>query len=375
MKIVILLSRIDQTGMTTNTLDLVSGLIKENQDVYLITGGVIEDNNPRLDSIYEEFKRLGTFIRVFKTPKGSRITRTVTSLLSVLRIMSYIIKIKPNVIHAESPYMSFIPWLMRKKFVSTLHVNDFIKSFKYKNASHLIAISKETKQYAIDLFGYKKENITIVNHGVSKSFSISMSEVEKNNFKQKNNIPLNKLLIGFVGSIEKRKGHDLLLKAVESLDRILKDKIHVIFLGSSKDNTTRPWLDNLIESTNTTSLVSCFDYQDPKPFYNIFDIFVLPSRLEGFGLVVIEAMMSKSCAIRSDTEGAYDQINHGEDGFIFKNNDYQSLAALLKLNIEDENLRLKIARKGQEKALKKFSIEAMTKQTINVYKKLASVPH
>ena len=266
--------------------------------------------------------------------------------------------------------MSFIPWLMRKKFVSTLHVNDFVKSFKYKNATHLIAISRETRDYAMELFGYKKEDITTVNHGVSEDFAITMSDKEKNAFKLANNIPLNKVIIGFVGSIEKRKGHDLLLQAVESLDPILKSKIHVVFLGSSKHNTTRPWLDNLIDTTKTGDIVTCFDYQDPKPFYGIYDIFVLPSRLEGFPLVIIEAMMSECCVIRSNVQGAYDQINHGEDGFLFENNDSKQLAELLKITIEDEPRRLEIAKKGKEKALDKFTIEAMSKGTINVYKKI-----
>lgn len=370
MKILILLSRIDQTGVTTNTFDLVSGLINANHDVYLVTGGPIEKNNPRLDRIYADFKQIGTHIIRFNLPNGNKISRGITSILSVSRIMYYILKINPDAIHAQSPYMSFIPWILRRKFVSTLHVNDFVKSFKYKNATHLIAISKETKEYAIELFGYKDTDITIVNHGVSKSFATTMTNDEKTEFKQKNNIPLNKILIGFVGSIELRKGHDLLLKAVESLDKAIKNKIHVIFLGSSKDNQTRPWLDNLIETTNTGNLVTCFDYQNPIPFYNIYDVFVLPSRLEGFPLVIIEAMMSECCVIRSNVQGAYDQINHGEDGFIFENNNYKQLAELLETVIENEPLRLQIAKKGKEKALKKFTIEEMTNGTLSVYEKI-----
>ncbi|MDO7171358.1 glycosyltransferase family 4 protein [Mariniflexile sp. AS56] len=370
MKILILLSRIDQTGVTTNTLDLVSGLIKESNDVYLVTGGPIECNNPRLDAIYDNFKKIGTKVNQFSIPKGNSVQRLNTSFLSILKIMYYILKIKPDVIHAQSPYMSFIPWLMHKKFVSTLHVNDFVKSFKYKNATHLIAISRETRDYAMDLFKYKNEDITIVNHGVSEAFAINMSLEEKNAFKLANNIPLDKVIIGFVGSIEKRKGHDLLLQAVESLDASIKDKIHIIFLGSSKHNNTRPWLDNLIQITNTKDSVTCFDYQDPKKFYDIFDIFVLPSRLEGFGLVVIEAMMNGCCVLRSNTEGAYDQINHGEDGFIFDNNNYQQLAELLKTSIENIPLRLTIAEKGKEKALNKFTIKAMTQGTLHVYNKI-----
>lgn len=372
MKILILLSRIDQTGVTTNTLDLVSGLIDEKQKVFVVTGGPSEENNLRLDAIFEDFKKVGTQIRMFKIPKGNYISKAFTSIFSILKIMYYIHMIKPNVIHAQSPYMSFIPWLMRKKFISTLHVNDFVKSFKYKNATHLIAISRETKQYAIDLFNYKEEDITVVNHGISENYAISMSQEEKTKFKLENKIPIDKLIIGFVGSIEKRKGHDLLLKAVQILDDSLKKKIHIVFLGSSKDNTTRPWLDNLIKTTNTSHLVSCFDYQDPKPFYAMYDIFVLPSRLEGFPLVVIEAMMSECCVIRSNVQGAYDQIDHGINGFIFENNDFMELAKILARVIENKTLMLEIAKKGKEKALSKFTIEAMTKGTLDVYKNIIS---
>ena len=199
-----------------------------------------------------------------------------------------------------------------------------------------------------------------------------MTHEETKTFKLSNNIPLDKIIIGFVGSIEKRKGHDLLLKAVENLNSTIRNKIHVVFLGSSKDSTTRPWLDGLIETTNTSDVVTSFDYQDPKPFYAMYDIFVLPSRLEGFPLVIIEAMMSECCVIRSNVQGAYDQIDHGINGFIFENNDFKELAKILARVIENKTLMLEIAKKGKEKALSKFTIEAMTKGTLDVYKKIIS---
>src|SRR5690606_6202995 len=105
-------------------------------------------------------------------------------------------------------------------------------------------------------------------------------------------------------------------------------------------------------------------------FYGIFDIFVFPSRLEGFGLVVVEAMMSECCVVRSNTQGAYDQIDHGKDGFIFENNNFEQLADLLEDIINDEDLRTKIAKAGKEKALNKFTIKEMTRGTLEVYEKV-----
>jgi glycosyltransferase involved in cell wall biosynthesis len=370
MKIVILLSRIDQTGVTTHTLDLVSGIVKEEHEVFLITSGPIEKNNPRLESIYDDFKKLGIHIKLFTFPKGNKLRRGFYSIYSLIKALFYVTVIKADIIHAQSPYMSFIPWLLGKKFTSTLHVNDFVKSFKYKNATHLIAISKETKQYAIDLFGYKEKDISIVNHGVSKDFANTMSTLEKSNYKQKYKLPLDKIIIGFVGSIEKRKGHDLLIKAVQNLAPEIQNKMHLVFLGSSKHSDTKQWLDNLIESSTILHLISRFDYQDPKPFYGIYDVFVLPSRLEGFPLVVIEAMMSECCVIRSNVQGAYDQINHGIDGYLFTNERDDELTILLEELIIDNDKRLKVANLGKQKALNKFTIEEMTSGTLKVYEKL-----
>lgn len=370
MKIVILLSRIDQTGMTTNTLDLVKGLKKLDHDVYVITGGVSDKKNKRLEQILTQFYNCNAKLKFFSTPKGSKVQRQISSVLSILKILKLILYINPQVIHSQSPYMSFIPWMLRKKFTSTLHVNDLVKSFRYKKATHLIAISKETKEYAMNLFDYKEENITIVNHGVSKKYIGNMSEPEKLKFKNDLNIPFDKLIIGFVGSIEKRKGHDLLLNAINMLDNELRKQIHLVFLGSSKDGKTRKWLDEQIELSDTNEMVSTFEYQDPINFYDIYDIFILPSRLEGFPLVVIEAMLSGCCVIRSNTQGAYDQIDHGINGLLFKNNNSQELSKHIETLLKDPEKRLNLAKNGQKKALEKFTIEEMTKGTLEVYKKV-----
>lgn len=275
-----------------------------------------------------------------------------------------------DIIHVQSPYLSFIPWLLRKKFVSTLHVNDLVRCFYYKNATHLIAISRETKEYAKKVFGYQDKDITIVNHGVSLKYSVLLSEEQMAEEKYRRGIPMDKLLIGLVGSIERRKGHDVLLHAVASLPKKLQEQIAIVFVGSSKDGSTNEWLDKLIEETKLQNIVYKFPYQSAEMFYKLFDIFVLPSRLEGFGLVVIEAMLANCCVLRSNTEGAFEQIDSGKNGFIFENENVEQLKDILLDLITHEEKRISIAKAGREKALKCFISEVMAKNTINVYKKV-----
>lgn len=256
--------------------------------------------------------------------------------------------------------------------MSTLHVADLTRCFFYKNASQLIAISKETKEYAMSVFGYEERRITIVNHGVDRAFGELWPSSDIRDHRKRFGLPEDKLLLTLVGSVEPRKGHDILLKAIVKLPEETKRKVHVVLLGSDKsaDKRNQKWLERIIGETGTTNMVSHFEYQDSLPFYKISDIFVLPSWLEGFGLVVIEAMLSGCVCIRTDTEGASDQIKHGETGFIFQKGDSCGLSAILKDVIENDGLRKRVSNQGRDYALAHFTSDVMAEKTIEVYRKL-----
>ncbi|MFM2229271.1 MAG: hypothetical protein RL607_529 [Bacteroidota bacterium] len=368
LKVVLLLSSIDQTGLTTHTLDLTKGLSQLGHKVYLIYGGLGHDL-PQIKAMEDDFRAHAFQLIAFPNPqhKSTKWDKTWTGIRSVVYIMQTIRSIKPDVIHAQSPYMSFIPWLMRKKFVSTLHVCDLVRTFRYKNATHLIAISQETKAYAKQVYGYPEATITIVNHGVSRALAQRHEESSLLEFKKDLEIPNNKVIIGMVASIEFRKGHDVLLKAIQVLPENIRNQCHIVMLGSSKDNATNDWLQQVIDQTQTRSQVSICAYQNPKKFYEIMDIFTLPSRLEGFPMVVLEALMSGCCVVRTNTEGASEQITDGVDGFVVPVDDFQALASVLSKLISDESLRKKIAKVGQQKAMEQFSIETMTSKIVSIY--------
>lgn len=361
MNILIILSRLDKTGMTTNTIDLCEGLAQEGHNVTLLLGKQSDVDSERF---FVRLKSARVKIKFFSAPIG------INKVLSVLQMLWCVLISRADVIHVESPYLSFIPWLLGKKFVSTLHVNDLVKCFYYKNATHLIAISDETKKYAMDLYNYKAEEITIVPHGVSTKFADPIGIEEKNTTKKKLNVPLGKTIIGLVGSIEiPRKGHDLLIKAFCMLPESVKENCHLVFLGSDKseDQHCKKWLLGLIDEYHLQDKVTLIEYCDPIPVYKCFDLAVLPSRLEGFMLTAIEAMMAGVCTLRSDVEGASVQIDHGINGFIFRNEDVDQIREQMLMVLSDDELRIRIAKAGQEKALEKFSISAMAKNTLKVY--------
>ena len=281
--------------------------------------------------------------------------------------------IKVDVIHCQSPNTTFLPWLLGKKFITTVHSDLLRKNIMYKNPTKLIAVSKESKQYGIDVLGGRSEDTPIVLHGISERFSQETPKTEIAAISKKYSIPNNKIIIGFVGRVTPVKGLDVLIKAVDTyLATGLKDKIHLVFLGDYFLNTDKKWLNDLIQSSTLLEKITLIPFQDPKPFYQLFDIFVLPSRSDTFGLVAVEAMMSGCCTIRSDSFGAYDQIANGEDGFIYAIEDAEALANILSDLLEDDSLRETIAVKGKQKALDNFTIKTMTSNTVKVYQSIAT---
>lgn len=360
------------SGVTTHLIDLSNGLIKKGHNVYIFTAGAQNPNNEANVRLADRLEATGAKIIKINFPLTS--TNKMSYLVSMLRSVAVVAKeLKKNnidVIHIHTPALSFIPIILRRKFVKTVHVKDLALSFLDKKASHEIVISRETYDEAIRKFHYKENEITLIFNGVAESFAKTISNNDKNNFKETKNIPKDKVIIGIVGSVQYRKGHDILLEAISQLRNDLKNQVHLIILGEGSE-TEEIWLKGLIRKFNLESTISKFGFQDPKSYYDIMDIFVLPSRLEGFPLVAIEAMMSNCCVIRSDTEGAYDQIEPGVSGLLFKNESIAELTKQLEFAINNEPERIKIAAAGREYALDNFMAEKMTEKTIAVYEKIS----
>ncbi|TDS13428.1 glycosyltransferase involved in cell wall biosynthesis [Maribacter caenipelagi] len=371
LKIVMLLSRIDQSGLTKHTIDLAKGLTDLGHQILLITGGISEDEkSERVFAFYNMFETMGVEVKTFKKPSGSIIKKGFKGVLDLIRMLICIKKYNPNVIHSQSPYMTFIPWLMGKKFTTTIHQMGLKRNIFYKNPTHIIAISEESKQDSIDNYGIREDEVTIVHHGIPDEYAQTISEGEKLNLKNEHNIPHDKLILGSASILSKRKGIDLIVKALEALSCKAKSKIYFIFLGDDVDSERTKKLHKMIETANIESITTHIPFQNPKPFYDIMDVFVLPSRQESFPLVALEAMMSGCCPIRSNTEGSYEQINHGTNGLLFQNKDILGLRDAFEKVILDDDLRQTFQKNAKKDALERFTIPRMTKNTLEIYEKI-----
>ncbi|MFD0799556.1 glycosyltransferase family 4 protein [Maribacter chungangensis] len=374
MKIVFVVMRFGQDGLSTNILELSRGLVDKGHELHIITSGFrtgATTDTTFFKELKTTFTTLGIRLHYFMEPSGNPIKKIGLSIQSLLKIGSVLRKLNPDVIHCHSPNLTFIPWLMGRKYVSTVHADTIRPNSRYKHPTLLIAVSEGSKEFTERVMGSPPESIRMVYHGISDRFATLIPDNEIQELKKINAIPTDKIILGFVGRISELKGTDILVAAIgKYLSKETREKIHIVLVGDYLNKDKEHWLAAMLAEQEIEHQITVLPFQDPKPFYQLFDVFVLPSRSDTFGLVAVEAMMSGCCTIRADSNGAYDQIDHGINGMIFQMENAAQLGDQLEQILNDEPLRQQMAKKGKKKALENFTNQQMIDNTIAVYEEL-----
>lgn len=360
------------SGVSTHIIDLSQELIKKGNKVFIFTSGPEYPNNKANVQLMDRLLEIGaTIVKIpFPTDSRNKIKYGIGLFSSLPEVKKQLRVNAVDIIHIHTPALSLLPILLRRKFVKTVHNSDLSSlGVLNRKATHEVAISRETYEKSKNLFGYKDDELTLIFNGVDDRFSILADDRKKKEIKESKQIPLNKVVIGVVGNIQFIKGHDILLNAISILPSSIKEKIHLIVLGNGEKNEIE-WLQKSIDSNDLQNVITRLPFQDPKPIYDVIDIFVSPSRMEGFSLVAVEALLSGCCVIRSEVGGAHEQIENNINGFLFENENTGELTSILIRLIEDEDLRKQVAVAGRENALKKFTSDIMAEKTLEVYQKV-----
>jgi glycosyltransferase involved in cell wall biosynthesis len=88
---------------------------------------------------------------------------------------------------------------------------------------------------------------------------------------------------------------------------------------------------------------------------------------EGMGIVLLEAFRASLPIVASNVEGPKELIKHGETGLLFEPKQPQKLAALIKNLYEDEDLRIRLGRRGKDEFENKFEMDQYAKRVEALY--------
>lgn len=177
-------------------------------------------------------------------------------------------------------------------------------------------------------------------------------------FYPENLSPLvNKKIIA-VGSHSYNKGYDRLLEVWKKTADLYPDWSLEIYGKSS----TGHQYENLAASLNLNNIAFYAPVANIQEKYQEADIFALPSRSEGFGMVLIEAMSVGLPVVSFDCpHGPADIITHGEDGFLVENGNIDEFSDRLQQLMDSFELRKRMGNAGREH-VKKYLPEVVVKE-------------
>lgn len=302
--------------------------------------------------------RIGSNIRLYKLNRKNG-SKDLSHIFRLIYILNF--RFRADVIHSHDPQLglllkltSFIPVLL------TIHGPAFDTSHM-KYYKKLIAVSESVKT---DVETRSKNNCEIIYNGIR----ITSIKQRNSNFNHNN------IRIISVGRLDHLvKGQDLLIEAAHCL--VHRNGLKDVKIFIAGEGNSRKFLEESILNHNLGENVFLLGNKDREWIYKnlqSYDLFIQPSRLEGFGLTVAEAMAAKVPVIASDIEGPAEILGNGKYGMLFENNNYQDL--LLKI---EEAIQLygkgemeRLAESAFQHCLINFNISRVTNEYIESYNRI-----
>ncbi len=229
----------------------------------------------------------------------------------------------------------------------------------------VISLSEKSTDYIVSQSSALQTRIATVYGGIDTDHFRLPSPEERASARAQLGLTERTLMCLLVGRLDWNKGQDLLIKAIRQVRNDLGRPIHCFIVGSGHDEmairaaaSEQPGDDETITVLGHVS--------DVRDVAWAADIFVLPSRLEGFGLVVVEAMACGAVPIRTPSGGATDQIISGINGYIVPFEDVDALAEAIR-SLADDDRRSTFAKAGLSRIRERFDRRVIARQVGEVF--------
>jgi len=177
-------------------------------------------------------------------------------------------------------------------------------------------------------------------------------------------------IVVFVGSVELRKGLDLLVAAWEQEIACHRDaRLLIVGPTLSEHVSFRSRLEAELRESGLESSVSFADYVEaPEEYLGACDVFAFPSREEGLPNALIEAQAVGLPCVATDIPGiTSDVIEDGQTGLIVPQEDPAALADAIVALLSDGGRRSAMGVHARERAVERFSIEQVAEQYRELY--------
>lgn len=179
-------------------------------------------------------------------------------------------------------------------------------------------------------------------------------------------LPVNSRSIGFVGRLSAAKGVSYLLQAAAALSPALRGDAHIVIVGDGEHRKALADEARLLGLSQRTHFLGT--RSDTPLIYSALDVFVLPSEVEAFPMVVLEAMACALPVIATNVGDVGQIIENGTSGRVIAARDKDALRTAVEEVLIDPDYARRLGTAARERIAQQFSSSQMAQRYLVLYR-------
>ncbi len=240
-----------------------------------------------------------------------------------------------------------------------------IHRWKYAKTCHGIIANSESVRRVLLSSGISGVDIEVIPPGIELPAELPSAD-SRARARARWGFAPDDFVAGHAGAFTHEKGQDVALEAALLLAPKLP-RLRLLLAGDGPERSSSR-MGELINQTAGTAVLPGF-LDDLTYFYAAIDLFVMPSRSEGWGLTALRAMANGLAVIATNVGGLPELLEHGRTGWLIPPDSPSALADAIETAASDRALRIDYGRNARERAAQ-FSIDRTVEQTERFYARL-----
>lgn len=288
-----------------------------------------------------------------------------------------------NLVHTHQPSLlgSISPWMwsrsevalfVSRHIMSSHHKKSFFHRFIYSRVDAMLVVSQTLRQNVLATHPLRDHQVKVVSLGLDYD-RFDPEKVDPIRQRAVWGADPNTLVIGLVGRIDPSKGQATFIKAAAGFTKKLSpgQKVKFVIVGEETLGRVLNHLKELKEMVAQFGIekdVVFAGYQENIPeVMRSFDVFVMPSRQEAFGLVAIEAMAMECPILISSGGSAAEIVGEEEFGLLMRPEDAFDLQRQLRYLLENPAVRVQMGQRARLHVRKNYDRSVRLVRTLDLY--------
>ena len=229
--------------------------------------------------------------------------------------------------------------------------------------SGIVSVSEKNYQSRAKYLYTPKKRSFIVDNGVDVDDFVPIPEQTLANLRQRYQIPTNAQVIGTIVRFEPEKGLNDLVDAMPFI-RAACPNAYLLMVG---DGSLRTELEAQVTRLGLTEYVRFTGFQsEPRPFFGLMDVFVLPVPVGSMSIALLEAMAMRRAVVMT-FGGKGEAVIHGETGFCAEPHNPKSIAQFVIQILQNPTLQHSLGEKARQQIEERFSARRVARTLEQIY--------